>query len=71
MEIMDKDLQSIQEVRTLIAKAKEAQAEFKNFSQEAIDKVVENIAKATEAQAVKLAKMAYEDTGYGKWENKE
>ncbi|WP_373845523.1 acetaldehyde dehydrogenase (acetylating) [Clostridium sp.] len=70
MEIMDKDLQSIQEVRTLIAKAKEAQAEFKNFSQEAIDKVVENIAKATEAQAVKLAKMAYEDTGYGKWEHK-
>ncbi|MFL0196786.1 acetaldehyde dehydrogenase, partial [Clostridium sp. WILCCON 0269] len=70
MEIMDKDLQSIQEVRALIAKAKKAQAEFKNFSQEAVNKVIEKIAKATEVEAIKLAKMAHEDTGYGKWEDK-
>ncbi|MHC6180257.1 acetaldehyde dehydrogenase (acetylating) [Clostridium sp. JNZ X4-2] len=70
MEIIDKDLQSIQEVRNLIAKAKKAQEEFSKFSQNDVNKVIENMVEASEANAVKLAKMAYEETGFGKWQDK-
>ncbi|KYH29499.1 MULTISPECIES: acetaldehyde dehydrogenase (acetylating) [Clostridium] len=70
MEVLDKDLQSVQEVRNLIAKAKRAQDKFKNFSQEQIDKIIRNMVEAVEAEASRLAKMAYEETGFGKWEDK-
>lgn len=70
MEIVDRDLQSIQEVRALVAKAKKAQQEFSKFSQEDIDRVIRNMVKASEREAVKLAKMAYEETGFGKWQDK-
>lgn len=70
MEIIDKDLQSIQQVRTLIAKAKKAQQEFSKFSQEKVDRVVENMVRASEREAVRLAKMAHEETGFGKWQDK-
>ena len=61
----DKDLQSIQEVRNLVAKAKAAQAEFATFSQERVDAVVKAIAQACEKEAERLAKMAVEETGFG------
>ena len=51
----DKDLQSIQEVRNLVAKAKAAQAEFATFSQERVDAVVKAIAQACEKEAERLA----------------
>jgi acetaldehyde dehydrogenase (acetylating) len=70
MELVDRDLVSIQETRNLIHAAKEAQAVYREYSQEAVDKVVEAVAKATAAQAVPLAKMANEETGFGKWEDK-
>jgi acetaldehyde dehydrogenase (acetylating) len=70
MEIQYSDLKSIQEARELIANAKKAQGIFKNFSQEQVDKIVERIAlKATE-EAERLAKLANEETGFGKWEDK-
>lgn len=70
MEILDKDLLSIQETRSLVIKAKKAQDEFKNFSQEKIDKIVEEMAQTAEKEAVRLAKLANEETGYGRWEDK-
>lgn len=70
MITLDKDLMSIQETRNLIAKAKDAQEIYKTFTQEKVDKIVEEVAKAAEKEAVKLAKMAWEETGFGRWEDK-
>lgn len=66
----DKDLQSIQEARTLAAKAKEAQLEFKHFNQEQVDKIVKAMADAGYKEAERLAKMAHEETGFGKVHDK-
>jgi acetaldehyde dehydrogenase (acetylating) len=63
---MDKDLQSIQEARDLLTRAKEAQLAFKSFTQEKVDKVVKVMADAGFNAAEKLAKMAVEETGFGK-----
>ena len=67
---LDRDLQSIQEVRDLIANAKEAQKELATYSQEKVDKIICEIASACAAQAERLAKMAVEETGFGVWEDK-
>lgn len=67
---MDKDLLSIQEVRNCVAKAKAAQAEFATFSQEKVDRITEAIAEACFRNAEPLAKMAVEETGFGRWEDK-
>ncbi|MBO6058909.1 MAG: aldehyde dehydrogenase family protein, partial [Bacteroidaceae bacterium] len=67
---MDRDLQSIQEVRDLVAKAKAAQAELVEFSQEKIDKICEAIAIEGAKNAERLAKMASEETGFGIWQDK-
>ncbi len=70
MELLDKDLVSIQEVRGLLKKAYEAQKILATFSQEQIDRIVKAIADAGYANAVKLAKMANEETGFGIWQDK-
>ncbi|MDR3048926.1 MAG: acetaldehyde dehydrogenase (acetylating) [Elusimicrobiota bacterium] len=67
---LDKDLLSVQEARNLISLAYKAQNLYKQYDQAAIDKVVKIVAEATEAEAVNLAKMANEETGFGKWEDK-
>ena len=66
----DKDLQSIQEVRNLVARAKKAQEELAELSQEQIDHICCEVAKACAAQAEPLAKMAVEETGFGNWQDK-
>lgn len=66
----DKDLRSIQEVRNKVAKAKEAQLAYQEFSQERMDQVVKAMMEAALKNAEMLAKMAKEETGYGKWEDK-
>ncbi len=63
---LDKDLQSIQEARTLAAKAKEAQLEFKHYNQEQVDKIVKAMADAGYKEAEHLAQLAHEETGFGK-----
>ncbi len=70
MELLDKDLVSIQEVRNLIAKAKIAQKRLSEMSQEEINKIVKAISDAGYENAEKLAKMAHSETGFGKWEDK-
>lgn len=67
---LDRDLQSIQEVRDLIAGAKVAQKELATYSQEKIDRIICEIASACASQAERLAKMAVEETGFGVWEDK-
>lgn len=67
---MDKDLLSVQEARELAAKAKEAQLEFKEYTQEQVDKIIKAMADAGYQQAERLAKMAAEESGFGKWQDK-
>ncbi|MBI3787933.1 MAG: aldehyde dehydrogenase family protein, partial [Ignavibacteriales bacterium] len=67
---LDKDLQSVQEARDLVIKAKEAQLAFRKFSQEQVDAVVKAMVEAGFAAAEKLGKMAHEETGFGKTEDK-
>ena len=68
---LDKDLASIQEVRDLLVKAKQAQLEFKNYSQEQVDKIVKAMADAGFADAARLGRIANEETGFGKPEDKQ
>lgn len=67
---LDKDLLSIQEARNLASHAKQAQLEYKHFSQEQVDKIVKAMADAGFKEAERLAKMAYEETGFGKISDK-
>ncbi|MBS4028581.1 MAG: aldehyde dehydrogenase family protein, partial [Ignavibacteriales bacterium] len=66
----DKDLQSIQEVRDLVQKAKEAQLEFRSYSQEKVDRIIKAMADAGFEAAETLGRMAHEETGFGKPEDK-
>lgn len=70
MFIEDKDLQSIQEARLLIRKAKEAQRKYANYDMKKIDKIVKAVADVTLAASEMLAKLAAEETGFGKWQDK-
>ena len=67
---IDRDLQSIQEVRDLVAKAKEAEKTLCTFPQEKLDAICASIASACMEHAEELAKMAVQETGFGKWEDK-
>ena len=67
---MDKDLLSIQEVRDLLKEAKKAQSIYSTFTQEQIDAVVKELSKEALKYEVELAKMANQETGFGKWEDK-
>ena len=64
--LIDKDLQSLQEARQLIAKANEAQQVLNRLDQQQIDGIVSAIAEAGERHAEKLARMASEETGFGR-----
>ena len=67
---VDKDLLSTQEVRDLTKIAKKAQLEYKLYTQEQVDKIVKAMADAGYADAERLAKMAAEESGFGKWQDK-
>lgn len=66
----DIDLKSIQEVRDLVANAKKAQAIYSKQNQAEIDQVVHHVAMTMFGHAEYLGKMAHEETGYGKWQDK-
>ena len=67
---LDRDLQSIQEVRDLVSSAKSAQKSYATYSQAQVDKVVQTVAERMFEHAAYLGKMAHEETGYGKAEDK-
>src|SRR5215471_2957138 len=66
----DKDLLSIQEVRTKVEKAYHAWLKYRDFSQERVDAIVERMAAAARANAKRLADLAVEETGYGNAKDK-
>src|SRR6266545_547563 len=61
----DKDLVSIQEVRSKVDKAFAAWQKYRTFTQEQVDGVVEAMALAGRANARRVAELAVEETGYG------
>ena len=61
----DRDLASIQDARSLARRARVAQAELAELSQERIDAVVDAMAAAVRPHAEELARLAVEETGYG------
>ena len=67
---MDKDLLSIQEVRDKMKLAKRAQETFSAYSQEQVDGLLEQVVERCAQNAEKLAKMAEEETGFGRWQDK-
>jgi len=66
----DKDLLSIQEVRTKVEKAYAAWLKYRDYSQEQVDAIVERMAAAARANAKRLADLAVEETGYGNAKDK-
>lgn len=65
MQLYDKDLLSMQEVRELVGTAKKAQQELAEKTQAEVDRIVRSIADAGVRNARRLAQMAHEDTGFG------
>jgi len=68
--MVDKDLLSMQEARSLVRAAKEAQAKFAEYDQERVDAIVKAIAEEAVVQAESLAALAVEETGFGKVQDK-
>ena len=65
MQLIDKDLLSMQEVRELVERAKIAQQELAQMDQAHVDRIVKAIADAGVRNARRLAQMAHDDTGFG------
>ena len=61
----DRDLVSVQEARTLAARAKRSASPLAELSQVQIDRLVEAMAAAARSRAEELARLAVEETGYG------
>lgn len=69
-QTIDKDLLSVQEARTLLRRATEAQKELATLSQEQVNAICSAIKDAALAHAESLGVLAQEETGYGKAEDK-
>lgn len=67
---LDKDLQSIQEMRERVQKAKQALVEFRAYDQVRVDRIVKAMADAGFEAAERLGRMAHDETGFGKPEDK-
>src|SRR5436305_12788012 len=63
--LLDKDLLSVQEVRSKVDRAWNAFQKYRTFTQEQVDAIVERMAAAARANARRLAELAVEETGYG------
>lgn len=61
----DRDLRSIQEVRTKVQAAYTAFQSFSSFTQQQVDSIVSAMAAAARANSESLARLAVEETGYG------
>jgi acetaldehyde dehydrogenase (acetylating) len=61
----DRDLTSIAEARALARRARQAQGQIAELSQERIDAIVDAMAVAVAPQCEALARLAVEETGYG------
>ena len=70
MDNFDKDLRSVQEARDLARMGKAAANQIAVYTDGQIDKILVSMVKAAKEHAVCLAKMAVEETGFGKVEDK-
>jgi acetaldehyde dehydrogenase (acetylating) len=61
---------STQEVEVYLERAKSAQEILQNFSQDTIDRIVEAMVEAGFQARESLAKLAHNETGFGKWTDK-
>ena len=61
---------NVDELRVRINEVKDAQKEFSTFSQEQVDKIFRQAAKAANKARIQLAKMAVEESGLGIVEDK-
>jgi len=68
---LDRDLQSIQEVRDLVKKARAAQKIMERMTQEELDRIVGAVACAAAGEARRLGELAAEETGFGLAADKE
>src|ERR1035438_3829732 len=68
--LADKDLLSIQEVRSKVDKAYQASLKYRSYTQQQVDAIVEAAAAAARANARRLAEMAVEETDYGNAQDK-
>ena len=66
----DKDLVSIQEVRTKVDRAYSAWQKYRAYTQQQVDAIVEGMAAAARANARSLAEEAVAETGYGNAKDK-
>jgi len=66
MENFDYDLRSVQEVRNLARLGKIATDKLATYTEEQIDKILRNMVRVAEENAVCLAQMAVEETGFGR-----
>ena len=70
MENMDYDLRSVQEARNLARLGQIATEQIATYNEDQIDRIIRNMVRVAEANAVSLAQMAVEETGFGKVEDK-
>lgn len=66
MENIDYDLRSVQEARDLARKGQIATEKLATYTEEQIDRIIRNMVRVAEENAVVLAQMAVEETGFGK-----
>ncbi|QBP42553.1 aldehyde dehydrogenase family protein [Paenisporosarcina antarctica] len=62
---IDPDLLALQEMRSAVQAAKEAQLVYMSFTQEQVDRIVQAVADASFKQAERLGKLAVDETGMG------
>ena len=67
---LDRDLASLQEARNLLKAARVAQEALKEYSREQVDAIVKAMKEAGEAESCRLAAMAVQETGMGRYEDK-
>ena len=60
----------MQEARNLARQAQKAEDVFCKFTNEQVDRILQNMVRVAEENAAKLARMAVEETGFGKVEDK-
>lgn len=67
---LDRDLASLQEARNLLKAARVAQESLKEFTREQVDIIVKAMKEAGEAESCRLAALAVQETGMGRYEDK-
>lgn len=65
VQAIDADLLALQEMRTAVKTAKEAQQKFMSYSQEQVDKIVKAVADAAFKESARLGELAVAETGMG------